>query len=114
MFRAVSLPIIRSLALYTQQYIQVMLCVQCYTPDDGQRYCPKHVESYCKNKFEKLVLLVGLIIIIIIIWYLLTRCLNNTSAFYIASTEINTTKTVQIHKSETIIIIVTILYSVRF
>jgi len=32
------------------------------TPDDGQRYCPKHVESYSKNKFEKLVLLVGFII----------------------------------------------------
>ena len=26
------------------------------------RYCPKHVESYPKNKFEKLVLLVGFII----------------------------------------------------
>ena len=26
------------------------------------RYCPKHVESYSKNKFEKLVLLVGFII----------------------------------------------------
>ena len=31
-------------------------------PDDGQRCCPKHVESYSKNKFEKLVLLVGFII----------------------------------------------------
>jgi len=36
------------------------MCLQ--TPDDGQRYCPKHVESYSKNKFEKLVLLVGFII----------------------------------------------------
>ena len=32
------------------------------TPDDGQRNCPKHVELYSKNKFEKLVHLVGFII----------------------------------------------------
>ena len=32
------------------------------TPDDGQRNCPKHVEFYSKNKFEKLVHLVGIII----------------------------------------------------
>jgi len=32
------------------------------TPDDGQRNCPKHVEFYFKNKFEKLVHLVGFII----------------------------------------------------
>ena len=32
------------------------------TPDDGQRNCPKHVEFYFKNKFEKLVNLVGFII----------------------------------------------------
>jgi len=31
-------------------------------PGDGQRNCPKHVESYFKNKFEKLVHLVGFII----------------------------------------------------
>ena len=37
-------------------------CVQCKTPDDGQRNCPKHVEFYSKNKFEKLVHLVGFII----------------------------------------------------
>ena len=30
--------------------------------DDGQRNCPKHVEFYSKNKFEKLVHLVGFII----------------------------------------------------
>jgi hypothetical protein len=68
----------RSLVLYTQQYIQVMLTsllassqhnlyvllrVQCWTPDDEQRNCPKHVyEFYSKNKFEKLVHLVGFII----------------------------------------------------
>ena len=32
------------------------------SPDDGQRNCPKHVEFYLKNKFEKLVHLVGFII----------------------------------------------------
>jgi len=42
--------------------IQFMLCVQYETPDGGQRNCPKHVEFYSKNKFEKLVHLVGFII----------------------------------------------------
>ena len=32
------------------------------TSDDGQRICPKHVEFYSKNKFEKLVHLMGFII----------------------------------------------------
>ena len=32
------------------------------TPDDGQRYYPKHVESYSKNKCEKLVIFFGFII----------------------------------------------------
>jgi len=32
------------------------------TPDDGQKNCPKHVEFYSKNKFEKLVYLFGFII----------------------------------------------------
>ena len=31
-------------------------------PDFGQRNCPKHVQFYSKNKFEKLVHLVGFII----------------------------------------------------
>jgi len=39
-----------------------LLCVQWKTPDDGQRHCLKHVEFYSKNKFEKLVHLVGYII----------------------------------------------------
>ena len=39
-----------------------LLCVQWKTPDDGQRNCPKHVGFYSKNKFEKLVHLVGFII----------------------------------------------------
>jgi len=32
------------------------------TPDDGQRNCPKRVEFHSKNKFEKLVHLVGFIV----------------------------------------------------
>jgi len=39
-----------------------LLCVQWKTPDDGQGNCPKHVDFYSKNKFEKLVYLVGFII----------------------------------------------------
>ena len=32
------------------------------TADDGQRNCPKHVEFCSKNKFEKIVHVVGFII----------------------------------------------------
>ena len=39
-----------------------LLCVQWKTPDDGQRNCPKHVDFHSKNKFEKLVHLVGFIV----------------------------------------------------
>ena len=39
-----------------------LLCVQWKTLDNGQRNCPKHVEFYSKNKFEKLVHLVSFII----------------------------------------------------
>jgi len=42
--------------------LSALLCVKWKTPDDGQRNCPKHVEFYAKNKFEKLVHLVGFII----------------------------------------------------
>jgi len=51
MFRTVPMPIIRSVSLYTS--------------DDGHRNCPKHVEYYSQNKFEKLVHLVGFIISIL-------------------------------------------------
>jgi len=37
-------------------------CVQRETPCDGQSNCPKHVEFYSKNKFSKLVYLVGFVI----------------------------------------------------
>jgi len=87
MFRTVPLSIIRSFSLYIQQWCMSyrmrtelqfrpdparklsanlydipLLCVQWKTPDDGHRNCPKHVEFYPKNKFEKLVHLVGFII----------------------------------------------------
>jgi hypothetical protein len=39
-----------------------LLCVQWKTPDDGQRNYLKHIEFHSKNKFEKLVHLVGFII----------------------------------------------------
>jgi len=38
------------------------MCVQLKTPDDGQRNCPKHVKFYFKNKFARLVHLVGFVI----------------------------------------------------
>ena len=42
--------------------LYLLLCVQWKTPDNGQRNCTKHVEFYSKNKFEKIVHLVGFII----------------------------------------------------
>jgi len=85
MFRTVPLSIIRSFSLYAQQWYMSyslravpswscsqtisklvwlipLLCVQWKTPDDGQRNCPKHAETYSKNKFEKLVHPVGFVI----------------------------------------------------
>ena len=68
MFRTVPLSIIRSFSQYTQQwYMSANLydmyrCCVYSAPDDGQRNCPKHVEFHSKNKFEKLVHLVGFII----------------------------------------------------
>jgi len=36
-----------------------LLCVQWKSPDDGQRNCQKHAEFHSKNKFQKLVHIVG-------------------------------------------------------
>ena len=47
--------------LYDIYQYTIALCT-VKTPDDGHRNCPKHVEFYSKNKFEKLVYLVGFII----------------------------------------------------
>ena len=43
-------------------YTIAAVCTVKKTPDDGQRNCPKHVEFHSKNKFEKLVHLVWLIV----------------------------------------------------
>jgi hypothetical protein len=82
LFRTFPLSIIRNFSLYTQQwYMSYMFrklsanlydiyhcCVYSKkTPDDGQRNCPKHVEFHSKNKFEKLVHLVGFLYKLIII-----------------------------------------------
>jgi hypothetical protein len=88
MFWTVPLSINRSFSLYTQQWCMsyksadslrtglswscsqavgklvwhiTLLCVQWKAPDDGQRNCLKHVEFHFKNKFEKLVHLIGFI-----------------------------------------------------
>ena len=52
----------RKLSANLNDIYHCCVCVQRKTPDDGQRDCPKHVEVYSKNKFEKLVHLVGFII----------------------------------------------------
>ena len=80
MFRTVTLSIIRSFSLHTQQWYMSyrfadslravskpvwhipLLCVQWKTRDDWQRNCPKHVEFYSKNKFEKFVRLFSFIV----------------------------------------------------
>jgi len=53
-------------------YHKQLLCVQRKTPDDGQRICPKHEDFYSKNKFKKLVYLIGFVIRIQGNVYLLT------------------------------------------
>jgi len=70
MFRTVPLSIIRSFSLYTQQWYMSYRFADSLRagsgrnsfrpdPDDGQRNCPKLVEFYSKNKFVKLMYLVG-------------------------------------------------------
>jgi len=81
MFRTVPLSIVRSFSLYTQQWYMsyrfgdsllasyhqtcmtytIAVC-SVKTPDDRQRNCPKHVEFYSNNKFDKFVHLVDFII----------------------------------------------------
>ena len=65
-FRIKTLHVSDSSSVHHQEFfivhtinLYVLLCVQWRTPDDGQRNCPKHVEFYFKNKFQKLVHLVG-------------------------------------------------------
>ena len=84
MFRASSVPIIRSYLLYARQLVPLpsrvrlefqpdsgrkrsnnlhetyqLSCVQQITPDDGHRRCPKHGEFYDKINFGYLMHLVG-------------------------------------------------------
>jgi hypothetical protein len=40
----------------------IAVCTVKKTPDDGQGNFPKHAEFHSKNKFEKLVHLVGFIV----------------------------------------------------
>jgi len=58
--------------------IHLLLFVQYYTSDYVQKTCPKHVEFYSKNKFEKLVHLVGFIIRITL-EYFVTFCYSVTA-----------------------------------
>jgi len=73
MFRTVPLSIIRSFSLYTQQWFMCWqlsanlydiyhCCVYSEKLLMMDRNCPKHVEFYCKNKFQKLTHLVDFII----------------------------------------------------
>ena len=73
-----TLYVLDSSSVYHQEFFTVhtanwyvLLCVQWKTPDDWQRNCPKHVDPYSKNKFEKLVHLVRFIV----------RNFKNTSAW---------------------------------
>jgi len=66
MFRTVPLSSIGSFfTVHTANLYDIYNCCvysKKKTPDDGQRNCPKHVEFYSDNKFEKLVHLIGFII----------------------------------------------------
>jgi len=58
---SVILTLLASCQQFCMTYI-IAVCTVKKTPDDGQRNCPKRVEFYSKNKFEKLVHLVGFIL----------------------------------------------------
>ena len=67
MFRTVPLSIIRSFSLYTQQWYMSYRFSDSLRAESGRNVlillasCPKHVEFYSKNEFEKLVHTVGFI-----------------------------------------------------
>ena len=58
MFRTVPLSIISSFSLYTQQWYMSYRFADSLRTGSGWN-CPKHVEFYSKNKFGKLLHLVG-------------------------------------------------------
>ena len=68
MFRTVPLSIIRSFSPYTRQWYMLYRFADSLRAGSGRstcfgrRNCPKHVEFYSENKFEKLVHLAGFII----------------------------------------------------
>ena len=65
MFRTVPLSIIGSFALYAQKWYMSYRFADSLRAGSGcfgQMNCPKHVEFHSKNKFEKLVHVVGFII----------------------------------------------------
>jgi len=64
-----------------------LLCVQWKTPDCAQRNCPKHVEFYSKNKFEKFVHLVGFIMRIN--WFRIITFQEVTNYFIVQSVTFN-------------------------
>jgi len=61
MFWTVPLSVIRSFSLCTQQWYMSYRFADSLRAGSGWN-CPKHAEFYSKNKFEKLVRLVGFII----------------------------------------------------
>ena len=63
-----------------------LLCVRWKTPDDGQTNCPIHVDSHSKNKFEKLVHIVGFIIQIKRVFWFSVQLLSEP--FYRSNKEI--------------------------
>ena len=67
-----------------------LLCIQWKTPDDGQWNCPKHVDFHSKNKFEKLVPLVGFVIREVGHW--------NVSYVYVWTTDIESLYNCAVHK----------------
>jgi len=63
MFRAALLFTIRSFSLYLQQwYISYRFADSLWAGSGRNWFLPDHVEFYTKNKFEKLVHLVGFIL----------------------------------------------------
>jgi hypothetical protein len=60
-----------SSSFHHQEFITVHTAIHTgfLTANDGQSNCPKHVEFYSKNKFEKLGHIVGFIIIILSLYF---------------------------------------------
>jgi hypothetical protein len=59
--RSCSILILLASCQQTCMTYTIAVCTVKKTLDDGQSNCPKHVEFYFENKFEKLVHLVGLL-----------------------------------------------------